>query len=180
MSEIRVGIIVGSASDLNHAEHASAILRELEIGHEVCVASAHRTPRDVVRYAETARDRGLVCIIAMAGMSAALPGVVAANTTLPVLGVPIASPHLGGLDALLSIVQMPSGVPVGSMGIDGAKNAALMAARIIASSDDAVSERVAVWSRRAAEAARESRGKVSEKGMPEFSFSSLDVTEEDE
>lgn len=170
MKDTAVGIIVGSASDLGHAEKASSILRDLGVEHEVLVASAHRTPDDVVRYAAGAQGRGLKCLIAMAGLSAALPGVVAAHTDLPVIGVPIAVPSLGGLDALLSVAQMPSGVPVACVGIDGAKNAALMAARIVATSDSDTASRLRGWSAKIADEVRASRGKVSEKGLPEFRF----------
>lgn len=161
-----VGMIVGSASDLSHAEKASAILREFEVSFEVGIASAHRTPADVVNYASTAADRGVKCIIAMAGLSAALPGVLAAHTTLPVVGVPISAGPLNGADALCSVAQMPPGVPVATMPIDGAKNAALMAIRIIAAHDDGLAGKLASWMQRAAEDVQSSRSKISEKGLP--------------
>lgn len=126
-----VGIIMGSRNDKPKMQAAGAALQEAEIRYEVRVMSAHRDP-DVVRdYCTNARMRGLKVIIAGAGMSAALPGVAAAHTDLPVIGVPISGRNLGGLDALLSAVQMPPGVPVGCVAIDGAKNAGLLAARII-------------------------------------------------
>ncbi|MGH2993610.1 MAG: 5-(carboxyamino)imidazole ribonucleotide mutase [Solirubrobacterales bacterium] len=126
-----VGIIMGSKSDKPKMQPAGAALHEAGIPYEVRVMSAHRTPDQVRDYCQNARMRGLKVIIAGAGMSAALPGVAAAHTELPVVGVPVSSKNLGGLDALLSAVQMPPGVPVGCVAIDGAKNAGLLAARII-------------------------------------------------
>ncbi len=126
-----VGIIMGSKSDMEKMEKAGQALEEAGIRHEVRVMSAHRDPEMVRDYCTNARMRGLKVIIAGAGMSAALPGVAAAHTDLPVIGVPISGRNLGGLDALLSVVQMPPGVPVGCVAIDGARNAGLLAARII-------------------------------------------------
>ena len=128
---VLVGIIMGSKSDMEKMEKAGAALEEAGITHEVRVMSAHRDPEMVRDYCINARMRGLKVIIAGAGMSAALPGVAAAHTDLPVIGVPISGKNLGGMDALLSAVQMPPGVPVGCVAIDGAKNAGLLAARII-------------------------------------------------
>jgi 5-(carboxyamino)imidazole ribonucleotide mutase len=126
-----VGIIMGSKNDKPKMQPAGQALQELGIRYEVRVMSAHRDPEKVREYCHAARMRGLRVIIAGAGMSAALPGVAAAHTDLPVIGVPLSGKVLGGLDALLSAVQMPPGVPVGSVAIDGAKNAGLLAARII-------------------------------------------------
>jgi phosphoribosylaminoimidazole carboxylase PurE protein len=126
-----VGIIMGSASDKEKMQKAGEALHEKGIRYEVRVMSAHRDPETVREYCHAARMRGLRVIIAGAGMSAALPGVAAAHTDLPVIGVPIGGRNLGGLDALLSAVQMPPGVPVGCVAIDGARNAGLLAARII-------------------------------------------------
>jgi 5-(carboxyamino)imidazole ribonucleotide mutase len=126
-----VGIIMGSANDKETMMKAGAALDEVGINYEVRVMSAHRTPDTVVEYCKVAKTRGLRVIIAGAGLSAALPGVAAAHTELPVIGVPISAGTLGGIDALLSIAQMPPGVPVAAVGIDGAKNAGLLAARII-------------------------------------------------
>jgi 5-(carboxyamino)imidazole ribonucleotide mutase len=126
-----VGIIMGSASDKEKMQPAGKALQEAGIRFEVRVMSAHRNPDQVREYCTNARMRGLKVLIAGAGMSAALPGVAAAHTDLPVVGVPIAGKNLGGLDALLSAVQMPPGVPVGCVAIDGAKNAGILAARII-------------------------------------------------
>jgi phosphoribosylaminoimidazole carboxylase PurE protein len=126
-----VGIVMGSASDKEKMQKAGEALHEKGIRYEVRVMSAHRDPETVREYCHAARMRGLRVIIAGAGMSAALPGVAAAHTDLPVIGVPIGGRNLGGLDALLSAVQMPPGVPVGCVAIDGARNAGLLAARII-------------------------------------------------
>jgi phosphoribosylaminoimidazole carboxylase PurE protein len=126
-----VGIIMGSANDKPKMQPAGKALEEAGIRYEVRVMSAHRTPDLVVEYCTAAQMRGLKAIIAGAGMSAALPGVAAAHTSLPVIGVPIAGKNLGGMDALLAIAQMPPGVPVACMAVDGAKNAGLYAARII-------------------------------------------------
>jgi phosphoribosylaminoimidazole carboxylase PurE protein len=126
-----VGVIMGSKNDKQKMQPAGEPLQEAGIRFEVRVMSAHRDPDLVRDYCENARMRGLKVIIAAAGMSAALPGVAAAHTDLPVIGVPISSKNLGGLDALLSAVQMPPGVPVGCVAIDGAKNAGLLAVRII-------------------------------------------------
>ncbi len=133
MSDAQVGIVMGSQSDLPAMEKAAKELDARNITHEMNVMSAHRDPEKVAEYAKTARDRGLKVIIAGAGLSAALPGVVAAHTDLPVIGVPLTSSTSvgGGLDALLSIAQMPPGVPVACVGVDNARNAAVLAARIL-------------------------------------------------
>ncbi len=133
MPEPLVGILVGSESDRERMQPALDVLDEKEIGYEFEVRSAHRTPDAVAEYARTARARGLRVLICGAGLSAALPGVVAAHTDLPVIGVPLRSSLsvLDGLDALLAIAQMPPGVPVATVGVDNAKNAAVLAARIL-------------------------------------------------
>jgi 5-(carboxyamino)imidazole ribonucleotide mutase len=143
----RVGLIMGSQSDWSTLRHAAAVLDELAIAHEDRIVSAHRTPERLVEYATTARARGLQVIIAGAGGAAHLPGMVAAMTTLPVLGVPVESRALHGLDSLLSIVQMPGGVPVGTLAIGraGAINAALLAASILGLQDDAVAAALDAW-----------------------------------
>ena len=130
----KVGVIMGSKSDWETMRHAAEMLERLGIPHEVRVVSAHRTPDLLFEYAETARERGLEVIIAGAGGAAHLPGMTAAKTPLPVLGVPVESKALGGLDSLLSIVQMPAGIPVGTLAVGraGAVNAALLAASILA------------------------------------------------
>jgi len=139
-----VGILMGSKSDLDVMNGASDMLSALDIPHEVNILSAHRNPEQVSDYSASARDRGLKVIIAGAGMAAALPGVVAAMTPLPVLGVPMETRVMGGIDSLLSMAQMPGGIPVGTLAIGkaGAKNAALLAAAILALSDDAVAKRL--------------------------------------
>lgn len=136
--KIEVGIIMGSDSDLPIMEDAINVLKEFEIGYEVRVLSAHRTPDQHAEYSKIALERGLKVIIAAAGGAAHLPGVTAAHTTLPVIGVPIKGKSLEGMDSLLSIVQMPSGVPVATVSINGAKNAALLAVKMIALSDEVI------------------------------------------
>jgi 5-(carboxyamino)imidazole ribonucleotide mutase len=135
-----IGIIMGSKSDWEIMAHASETLDTLGIEHEVKVISAHRTPDLLYEYCETARDRGLKVLITAAGLAAGLPGVAAAKTPLPVLGVPMESRALGGMDALLSMVQLPGGIPVGTLAIGkpGAINAALLATAILALSDDTI------------------------------------------
>ena len=139
-----VGIIMGSQSDLDVMRNASETLDDLGISSEMKILSAHRNPEQVNEYAATARQRGLKVIIAGAGMAAALPGVVAAQTPLPVLGVPMETRVMGGMDSLLSMAQMPGGIPVGTLAIGkaGAKNAALLAAAILALSDEGVAGRL--------------------------------------
>ncbi len=144
MTEPLVGIVMGSDSDWEVMQHAARRLTEFGVAHEARVVSAHRTPDQLYRYAEDARGRGLRCIIAGAGGAAHLPGMLAAKTTLPVLGVPIPTKHLQGLDSLLSIVQMPAGVPVATFAIGnaGAGNAGLYAVAILALNDSDLSERL--------------------------------------
>src|SRR6185437_3444559 len=144
-----IGIIMGSRSDWETMRHAAETLDRLGIAHETRIVSAHRTPRRLVAYAEGARARGLKVVIAGAGGAAHLPGMVAALTPLPVLGVPVESHALNGLDSLLSIVQMPGGVPVGTLAIGkaGAVNAALLAAAILALADPAVAAALDAWRR---------------------------------
>jgi 5-(carboxyamino)imidazole ribonucleotide mutase len=142
-----VGIIMGSRSDWETMREASAMLAALGIGHECKVVSAHRTPERLYDYAATAAARGLRCIIAGAGGAAHLPGMAAAMTRLPVLGVPVQSKALDGMDSLLSIVQMPAGIPVGTLAIGkaGATNAALLAAAMLATSDAELAARLDAW-----------------------------------
>ena len=139
-----VGVIMGSKSDWETLRAADELLTRFDVPHECRVVSAHRTPDWMAEYAQSAEDRGLRVIIAGAGGAAHLPGMVAAQTTLPVLGVPVQSKALNGLDSLLSIVQMPGGVPVGTLAIGeaGARNAALLAIRILATTDPALRERL--------------------------------------
>ena len=140
----KVGVIMGSQSDWATMQHTAEILERLEIAHEIRIVSAHRTPDRLVEYAKTARDRGLRVIIAGAGGAAHLPGMAAAMTPLPVLGVPVESHALKGMDSLLSIVQMPAGIPVATLaiGVAGAKNAALLAAAILAGTDAELAARL--------------------------------------
>jgi len=140
-----VGVIMGSDSDWSVMSEAVQALRDFDVPCEVRVVSAHRTPREMLDYAATAADRGLRVIIAGAGGAAHLPGMVAAATPLPVIGVPIPLRHLDGLDSLLSIVQMPTGVPVATVSIAGGRNAALLAVRILAASDGALRERMVAF-----------------------------------
>ena len=137
-----VGILVGSKSDLPILEKCTTRLDDLGINYELEVRSAHRTPEDVAEYASTARDRGLKVIICAAGMAAHLAGAVAARTNLPVIGIPVAAGPLNGFDALLSTVQMPSGVPVATVAVNGAANAAVLAAQILALSDPQLADRL--------------------------------------
>jgi len=142
-----VGVVMGSKSDYDVMSAAVDILRALDIPHEARIVSAHRTPDLLFQYAETARARGLRAIIAGAGGAAHLPGMLAAKTLVPVLGVPVPATALQGMDSLLSIVQMPKGVPVGTLAVGkaGAANAALLAAEMLATTDAALYERLAVW-----------------------------------
>jgi 5-(carboxyamino)imidazole ribonucleotide mutase len=149
MSEIQplVGVIMGSKSDFEHMQHACVVLDELQVPFEARVVSAHRTPDWMFEYASTAEARGLRVIIAAAGGAAHLPGMVAAKTLVPVLGVPIPATALNGHDALLSIVQMPAGVPVGTLAIGkpGAVNAAILAAEILGNEQPEIRERLKAW-----------------------------------
>jgi 5-(carboxyamino)imidazole ribonucleotide mutase len=149
-----VGIIMGSDSDLPTMRGAIEICREFDISHQVRVVSAHRTPETMADYAKTAHERGLRVIIAGAGGAAHLPGMVAAYTPLPVIGVPVPGKALDGLDSLLSIVQMPGGVPVATVAIGGAKNAGLLAVQIIATADPHLLGRVLVYKGRMADESR--------------------------
>ena len=151
-----VGIIMGSDSDLPTMQAAADALSELDVSHEISIVSAHRTPRDMVRYAEKAEERGLRVIIAGAGGAAHLPGMVASLTSLPVIGVPVQSEALKGMDSLLSIVQMPGGVPVATVAIGNAKNAGLLAARILGTSDAKLRMRITEYRK---QMARDSRNK---------------------
>jgi 5-(carboxyamino)imidazole ribonucleotide mutase len=155
-----VGIVMGSDSDLPVMRNAVEALRELEVTAEVRVLSAHRTPDDTIAWARGAVDRGLRVLIAGAGGAAHLPGVVAAVTSLPVIGVPISATRLDGLDALLAIAQMPSGVPVACVAVDGARNAGLLAARILAAADPQVRGRVDAFRKELAAKVREKDEKV--------------------
>ncbi len=143
MSDIKVGIIMGSDSDLPVMQAAADQLSEFGIAYEMTIVSAHRTPHRLYEYSQTAIERGLKVIIAGAGGAAHLPGMVAAITSLPVIGVPVKSSALSGEDSLLSIVQMPPGVPVATVAINGAKNAGILAAQILGTEDSAIAKQVA-------------------------------------
>ena len=156
MNPIQIGVVMGSSSDWDTMQHAVAILQQFGIAFEAQVVSAHRMPDDMFRYAETAAERGLKAIIAGAGGAAHLPGMIAAKTPVPVLGVPVASRHLQGVDSLHSIVQMPKGVPVATfaIGAAGAANAALFAVALLANEDAALRERLNAFRAAQTEAAR--------------------------
>lgn len=146
-----VGIVMGSDSDLPVMEKAGGVLERFGVGFEIEVMSAHRKPARVAEYASSADDRGLKVLIAGAGLAAHLPGVVAAHTPLPVIGVPLHNDALGGADALYSCVQMPPGVPVATVAIGGAKNAAVLAAQILATADDALAQKLRDYKKELAE-----------------------------
>lgn len=156
MKSIQIGVVMGSSSDWDTMQHAVAILEQFGIAHEARVVSAHRMPDDMFRYAEAAAGRGLKAIIAGAGGAAHLPGMIAAKTTVPVLGVPVASRHLQGVDSLHSIVQMPKGVPVATfaIGTSGAANAALFAVALLANEDPALREKLEAFREEQTSAAR--------------------------
>jgi 5-(carboxyamino)imidazole ribonucleotide mutase len=162
---IKVGIVLGSDSDLDVMLETVRVLDTLEVGSEVVVASAHRTPKRTEEYAASAHTRGIGVLIGAAGGAAALPGVLASLSPLPVIGVPIAATPLGGMDALLSIVQMPPGVPVATVAIGawGARNAAILAAQILAGSDAALSDRLAAYRRRLADEVEERARRAAER-----------------
>jgi len=157
MADPLIGIIMGSSSDWETMRHAAETLEALGVPHETRVVSAHRTPQRLYDYAHGAKDRGLKAIIAGAGGAAHLPGMAASMTALPVLGVPVESKALKGMDSLLSIVQMPAGIPVGTLAIGkaGAINAALLAAAMLASSDETLAARLAEWRSKQTEAVPE-------------------------
>ncbi|HEY8217010.1 MAG TPA: 5-(carboxyamino)imidazole ribonucleotide mutase [Acidimicrobiia bacterium] len=155
-----VGIIMGSDSDLRVMQDAADVLAELGVPHEVRIVSAHRTPDVMVEYARTAADRGLRVIVAGAGGAAHLPGMTASMTTLPVIGVPVPLEHLSGLDSLLSIVQMPAGIPVATVAIGNARNAGLLAARILAASDPALRAELERFAATLAETVRQKDAKL--------------------
>ena len=137
-----IGLVLGSRSDLPTAQKAIDTLKELDIPFDVQILSAHRTPGDTAEYARSARGRGLAAVIAFAGMAAHLAGAIAANTTLPVIGVPCSGPHFDGMDALLATVQMPTGIPVATVAVGGGSNAALLAAEILAVDDLELAQRL--------------------------------------
>ena len=159
--KIQVGIIMGSDSDLDIMKDASRVLNEFGIINEMKIISAHRSPNVLAEYASSAVERGLKVIIAGAGAAAHLPGVTAAFTPLPVIGVPIKSKSLEGLDSLLSIVQMPSGIPVATVAINGAKNAGILAAQIIGSSDASILEKIVTFKKKLSEESMKKNEKLN-------------------
>jgi 5-(carboxyamino)imidazole ribonucleotide mutase len=161
MSEPLVGIAMGSSSDLPTLKHAADILERFGVAHELRVLSAHRTPDAMADYARSAHSRGLKVLIAGAGGAAHLPGMLAAHTPLPVIGVPVATANLNGLDALLSIVQMPRGVPVATVAIGGGANAGLLAVQILATSDPVLLRRFAEYKAELAATARQQDADLS-------------------
>ncbi len=162
MVEPKVAIIMGSDSDLDVMKPAAKVLEDFGIDYDIFVASAHRTPMDVANYVSAAKSRGIRVVIAGAGGAAHLPGVCAAFTTLPIIGVPVQTKSLGGLDSLLSIVQMPPGVPVATIAINGAKNAGILAVQILALADERLSSELEKFKQNIADESR----KKNEK--PEF------------
>ena len=164
MSQPLVSIIMGSDSDLPVMKKAAEVLEELGSAYEVRIASAHRTPVETQRLAAGAAARGIKVIIAGAGGAAHLPGIIAAHTSLPVIGVPIKTPSLNGIDSLYSIVQMPSGIPVGTMAIDGAKNAGIFAAQILALGDPDIENGIKEFKQRMADKVREKDQRLQQLG----------------
>jgi len=164
----KVGVIMGSDSDLPVMKEAAEILDQFEVEYELTVVSAHRTPDRLYNYAETAEEKGLDVIIAGAGGAAHLPGMVAAVTTVPVIGVPVKTSKLSGLDSLYSIVQMPPGVPVATVAINGAKNAALLAVQILARSDEELNKKQKEYRKDMKESVLDTAEKLEEQGYQEY------------
>ena len=166
--EAKVGVIMGSDSDLPVMKEAAEILDKFEVEYELTVVSAHRTPDRLYNYAETAEEKGLDVIIAGAGGAAHLPGMVAAVTTVPVIGVPVKTSKLSGLDSLYSIVQMPPGVPVATVAINGAKNAALLAVQILARSDEELKKKQKNYRKEMEEDVLKTAEKLEKQGYQEY------------
>ena len=164
----RVGIVMGSDSDLKVMGSAAAMLEELEIDYEMVIISAHREPDVLVDWVRTAEDRGEKVIIAGAGMAAALPGMCAALTALPVIGVPLSGKNLDGMDAVFSIMQMPPGIPVATVAIDGAKNAAILAAKILAVADEALLTKLKEYSKGLEAQAKAKNARLQEVGYKNY------------
>ena len=168
MSDAVVGIIMGSDSDLSIMHAAAETLEDFGVPYELSIVSAHRTPDRMFDYAKTARERGIKVIIACAGGSAHLPGMVASMTTLPVIGVPRQLKSLSGLDSLLSIVQMPGGIPVATVAIDGAKNAAVLAVRILAVSDEGIHAKLKDFHQKQTESVIQKASELDSKGYKHY------------
>lgn len=168
MSQAIVGIIMGSQSDLRIMKEAAGVLDELKVAYDLTIVSAHRTPLRMVEYAQQAKAKGLKVIIAGAGGAAHLPGMVASITTLPVIGVPVKSSNsIDGWDSVLSILQMPGGVPVATVALDGARNAGILAAQIIATSDSALSSRLDAFKQELKNKVEEAASQLESKGWRE-------------
>jgi len=165
---MKIGIIMGSDSDLPVMSQAATFLDELKISYEITIVSAHRTPIRMYEYAKTAKERGITVIIAGAGGSAHLPGMTASLTTIPVIGVPIQTKALGGLDSLYSIVQMPPGIPVATVAINGAKNAAILAASILATYDDKLSRKLSKYKARLVDEVHEKIDRLEDIGYTKY------------
>lgn len=165
MSDIKVGIIMGSQSDLPVMVEAAQFLEELEVGYELTIVSAHRTPLRMIEYAENAKARGIKVIIAGAGGAAHLPGIVASLTTLPVIGVPVKSSNsIDGWDSILSILQMPSGIPVATVALNGAKNAGILAASIVGAYEEKTSAKMAAFKKSLKDKVEDTAHEVETKG----------------
>lgn len=164
----QVGIVMGSDSDLKVMGQAAAMLEELGIDYEMAIISAHREPDELIAWTRTAQERGEKVLIAGAGMAAALPGMCAALSPLPVIGVPLSGKNLDGMDAVFSIMQMPPGIPVATVAIDGAKNAAILAARILATSDDALLARLVDYSKGMEEQVKAKNARLQEVGFRNY------------
>lgn len=167
---VQVGVVLGSASDLDKVKPLFGVLDECEVGYELAVISAHRTPELLDEYARSVSSRGVKIIIAAAGLSAALPGVLASLADIPVIGIPISAGTLDGIDALLSISQMPPGVPVACVGIDSAKNAGLLAVRILSLTDRSLAEKLAGYKQAMAGKVAEAMRNLKEEGYPIWDF----------
>ncbi|AKP51119.1 5-(carboxyamino)imidazole ribonucleotide mutase [Cyclobacterium amurskyense] len=175
MSEIRVGIIMGSQSDLPIMSEAAKFLEEMNVGYELTIVSAHRTPVRMINYAQEAKKRGIKVIIAGAGGAAHLPGMVASLTSLPVIGVPVKSSNsIDGWDSILSILQMPSGIPVATVALNGGKNAGILATSIVAAFDDEISENLVNFKQSLSDKVEESAKNVEELGWKKVLNSKLE------
>ncbi|MFP4135244.1 MAG: 5-(carboxyamino)imidazole ribonucleotide mutase [Halothece sp.] len=163
-----VGIIMGSDSDLPTMESAIALCEDFSVPYEVAIVSAHRTPQRMVKYAQTARERGLKVIIAGAGGAAHLPGMVASLTTLPVIGVPVKTRHLQGVDSLYSIVQMPGGIPVATVAINNAKNAGLLALQILSTFDSDIAKKLETYRQELEESVLQKQSQLEKMGPQEY------------
>lgn len=168
MEKPLVGIIMGSDSDLPVMQEAAKVLEEFGVDHEIKIVSAHRTPDLMNEYAKTAVERGLKVIIAGAGGSAHLPGMTASHTTLPVIGVPVKTSNLDGMDSLLSIVQMPPGIPVATVSINGAKNAGLLAVKILATGNPELSQKLEEYMKNLENAVLEKSEKLNTEGFKKY------------